>query len=84
MLQADAEATAARVTATITATTIAAAALGPRTVATVQDDTEAKAAKTGPPPRPARAAGVYRGEPVTLHPALETVGGRAEDLGFGV
>ena len=27
---------------------------------------------------------IYRGEPATLHPALETVEGRAEDLGFGV
>ena len=27
---------------------------------------------------------IYRGEPATLQPALETVEGRAEDLGFGV
>jgi len=27
--------------------------------------------------------GIYRGEPSALHPALETAGGRAEDLGFG-
>ena len=27
---------------------------------------------------------IYRGEPATLHPALKTVEGRAEDLGFGV